>query len=181
MLALSVFHAIRDACAACGLIGCLPNLTAPATPRRCCAPSARIVRSAPHEVPFIHPDGASPMSVPRLQTRNASFVAGDWLAPLAGQWVEAAAAHLSKHAAVARVTVIALAARRRASPVRACWSTSMAPSAPSGADGWNGRRFKRRANFSAPETRRRCASMTWFSDPISANAAADGSNCGSSV
>ena len=48
------------------------------------------------------------MSVPRLQTRNASFVAGDWLAPLAGQWVEAAAAYLSKHAAVARVTVIAL-------------------------------------------------------------------------
>ncbi len=48
------------------------------------------------------------MSVPRLQSRNASFVAGDWLAPLAGQWVEAAAAYLSKHAAVARVTVIAL-------------------------------------------------------------------------
>jgi len=48
------------------------------------------------------------MSVPRLQTRSASFVAGDWLAPLAGQWVEAAAAYLSKHAAVARVTVIAL-------------------------------------------------------------------------
>jgi xanthine dehydrogenase large subunit len=32
MLALSVFHAIRDACAACGPIGCLPDLTAPATP-----------------------------------------------------------------------------------------------------------------------------------------------------
>jgi xanthine dehydrogenase large subunit len=32
MLALSVFHAIRDACAACGPGGCLPNLTAPATP-----------------------------------------------------------------------------------------------------------------------------------------------------
>jgi xanthine dehydrogenase large subunit len=32
MLALSVFHAIRDACAACGPSGCLPNLTAPATP-----------------------------------------------------------------------------------------------------------------------------------------------------
>jgi xanthine dehydrogenase large subunit len=32
MLALSVFHAIRDACAACGGAGCLPALTAPATP-----------------------------------------------------------------------------------------------------------------------------------------------------
>src|SRR5271170_107017 len=32
MLALSVFHAIRDACAACGPPGCLSSLTAPATP-----------------------------------------------------------------------------------------------------------------------------------------------------
>ena len=32
MLALSVFQAIRDACAACGPVGCLPALTAPATP-----------------------------------------------------------------------------------------------------------------------------------------------------
>ena len=32
MLALSVFHAIRDACAACGPPGCIPNLPAPATP-----------------------------------------------------------------------------------------------------------------------------------------------------
>jgi xanthine dehydrogenase large subunit len=32
MLAISVFHAIRDACAACGPTGVLPNLTAPATP-----------------------------------------------------------------------------------------------------------------------------------------------------
>jgi xanthine dehydrogenase large subunit len=32
MLALSVFHAIRDACAACGSPGCLPHLPAPATP-----------------------------------------------------------------------------------------------------------------------------------------------------
>jgi xanthine dehydrogenase large subunit len=32
MLALAVFHAIRDACAACGPIGRLPNLAAPATP-----------------------------------------------------------------------------------------------------------------------------------------------------
>jgi xanthine dehydrogenase large subunit len=32
MLALSVFHAIRDACAACGPRGCLPDLPAPATP-----------------------------------------------------------------------------------------------------------------------------------------------------
>lgn len=32
MLALSVFHAIRDACSACGGPGALPHLTAPATP-----------------------------------------------------------------------------------------------------------------------------------------------------
>jgi xanthine dehydrogenase large subunit len=32
MLAISVFHAIRDACAACGPAGCMPDLTAPATP-----------------------------------------------------------------------------------------------------------------------------------------------------
>jgi xanthine dehydrogenase large subunit len=32
MLAISVFHAIRDACAACGPNGGLPQLTAPATP-----------------------------------------------------------------------------------------------------------------------------------------------------
>ena len=32
MLALSVWHAIRDACAACGPPGCLPGLQAPATP-----------------------------------------------------------------------------------------------------------------------------------------------------
>ena len=32
MLAISAFHAIRDACAACGPTGELPQLTAPATP-----------------------------------------------------------------------------------------------------------------------------------------------------
>jgi xanthine dehydrogenase large subunit len=32
MLAMSVFHAIRDACASCGPVGALPDLTAPATP-----------------------------------------------------------------------------------------------------------------------------------------------------
>ena len=32
MLALSVFHAVRDACAACGPSRCRPDLTAPATP-----------------------------------------------------------------------------------------------------------------------------------------------------
>jgi xanthine dehydrogenase large subunit len=32
MLALSVFHAIRDACAACGPVGVVPDLPAPATP-----------------------------------------------------------------------------------------------------------------------------------------------------
>jgi xanthine dehydrogenase large subunit len=32
MLALSVFHAIRDACASCGPPGCVPHLPAPATP-----------------------------------------------------------------------------------------------------------------------------------------------------
>jgi xanthine dehydrogenase accessory factor len=58
------------------------------------------------------------VSAPRLQSRKASFVAGvvagDWLAPLPGHWVDAAAAylskraHLSKHAAIARVTVVSL-------------------------------------------------------------------------
>jgi xanthine dehydrogenase accessory factor len=50
------------------------------------------------------------MNVPRLQSRATapSFIAGAWLAPLAGHWVEAAGAYLSKHAAVARVTVVAL-------------------------------------------------------------------------
>jgi xanthine dehydrogenase accessory factor len=48
------------------------------------------------------------MSTPRLEPRKASFIAGDWLAPLAGHWVEAAGAYLSKHAAVARVTVVSL-------------------------------------------------------------------------
>jgi xanthine dehydrogenase accessory factor len=50
------------------------------------------------------------MSAPRLQSRAPapSFVAGAWLAPLAGHWVNAAAAYLSRHAAVARVTVVAL-------------------------------------------------------------------------
>jgi xanthine dehydrogenase large subunit len=32
MLAMSVFHAIRDACAACGAANAMPDLTAPATP-----------------------------------------------------------------------------------------------------------------------------------------------------
>jgi xanthine dehydrogenase large subunit len=32
MLAMAVFHAIRDACAACGRAGAAPQLTAPATP-----------------------------------------------------------------------------------------------------------------------------------------------------
>jgi len=32
MLAISVLHAIRDACAACGPVGCMPELSAPATP-----------------------------------------------------------------------------------------------------------------------------------------------------
>jgi xanthine dehydrogenase accessory factor len=48
------------------------------------------------------------MSTSRLEPRKASFIAGDWLAPLAGHWVEAAGAYLSKHAAVARVTVVSL-------------------------------------------------------------------------
>lgn len=50
------------------------------------------------------------MTAPRLQSRApaSSDLAGTWLAPLAGHWVEAAAAYLSKHAAVARVTVVAL-------------------------------------------------------------------------
>jgi xanthine dehydrogenase accessory factor len=54
------------------------------------------------------------MSTPRRHPREASFIAGDWLTvgawltPLAGQWVEAAAAYLFQHTAVARVTVVSL-------------------------------------------------------------------------
>jgi xanthine dehydrogenase accessory factor len=50
------------------------------------------------------------MSARRLPSRAPapSFIAGAWLAPLAGHWVEAAAAYLSKHATVVRVTVVAL-------------------------------------------------------------------------
>jgi xanthine dehydrogenase accessory factor len=50
------------------------------------------------------------MSAPRLQSRATlpSGIAGAWLKPLAGHWVEAASAYLSKHAAVARITVVAL-------------------------------------------------------------------------
>jgi xanthine dehydrogenase accessory factor len=50
------------------------------------------------------------MSAPRLQAGAPapSSLAGTWLAPLAGHWVDAAAAYLSRHAAVARVTVVAL-------------------------------------------------------------------------
>jgi xanthine dehydrogenase accessory factor len=39
---------------------------------------------------------------------SAAATAGDWLAPLEGHWIDAACAHLSRHPAVARVTVIAL-------------------------------------------------------------------------
>jgi xanthine dehydrogenase accessory factor len=38
----------------------------------------------------------------------AAAAAGDWLAPLEGHWIDAACAHLSRHPAVVRVTVIAL-------------------------------------------------------------------------
>jgi xanthine dehydrogenase accessory factor len=48
------------------------------------------------------------MSAPRLQPHKQSFIAGAWLPPLAGQWVEAAGAYLSQHAAVARITVVSL-------------------------------------------------------------------------
>ena len=39
---------------------------------------------------------------------SAAATAGDWLAPLEGHWIDAACAHLSRHPAVVRVTVIAL-------------------------------------------------------------------------
>jgi xanthine dehydrogenase accessory factor len=39
---------------------------------------------------------------------TAAATAGDWLAPLEGHWSDAACAHLSRHPAVVRVTVIAL-------------------------------------------------------------------------
>ncbi|HXA36775.1 MAG TPA: xanthine dehydrogenase accessory protein XdhC [Steroidobacteraceae bacterium] len=38
----------------------------------------------------------------------ASGTGGEWLTPLAGHWIDAAAAHLSEHRAVVRVTVVAL-------------------------------------------------------------------------
>src|SRR5258707_13070083 len=38
----------------------------------------------------------------------AAATAGDWLVQLEGHWIEAACAHLSRHPAVVRVTVIAL-------------------------------------------------------------------------
>jgi xanthine dehydrogenase accessory factor len=39
---------------------------------------------------------------------SAAATAGDWLAPLEGHWIDAACAHLSRHPAVVRITVIAL-------------------------------------------------------------------------
>jgi xanthine dehydrogenase accessory factor len=39
---------------------------------------------------------------------TVAVTAGDWLAQLEGHWIEAACAHLSRHPAVVRVTVIAL-------------------------------------------------------------------------
>ena len=39
---------------------------------------------------------------------SATATAGVWLAPLEGHWIDAACAHLSRHPAVVRVTVIAL-------------------------------------------------------------------------
>ena len=39
---------------------------------------------------------------------TAAATAGDWLAALEGHWIDAACAHLSRHPAVVRVTVIAL-------------------------------------------------------------------------
>ena len=39
---------------------------------------------------------------------SAAATAGDWLTPLEGHWIDGACAHLSRHPAVVRVTVIAL-------------------------------------------------------------------------
>jgi xanthine dehydrogenase accessory factor len=44
----------------------------------------------------------------RLPGPTVAIAAGDWLAPLEGHWTLAACAHLSRHPAVVRVTVIAL-------------------------------------------------------------------------
>jgi xanthine dehydrogenase accessory factor len=44
----------------------------------------------------------------RRSGSSAAATAGDWLAPLEGHWIDAACAHLSRHPAVVRVTVIAL-------------------------------------------------------------------------
>jgi xanthine dehydrogenase accessory factor len=49
------------------------------------------------------------MSVPQVESRSlASRCEGAWLAPLSGHWIDAARAHLSRNAAVVRVTVTAL-------------------------------------------------------------------------
>jgi xanthine dehydrogenase accessory factor len=47
-------------------------------------------------------------TVQRQSGPPAAATAGDWLVQLEGHWIEAACAHLSRHPAVVRVTVIAL-------------------------------------------------------------------------
>ncbi|HJY19093.1 MAG TPA: xanthine dehydrogenase accessory protein XdhC [Xanthobacteraceae bacterium] len=49
------------------------------------------------------------MSVPHIKSRHhASRWRGQWLVPLSGHWIDAARTHLRHHAALVRVTVIAL-------------------------------------------------------------------------
>ncbi|MDB6084595.1 MAG: xanthine dehydrogenase accessory protein XdhC, partial [Gammaproteobacteria bacterium] len=49
------------------------------------------------------------MSARQVRTPAAALsAAGEWLAPLATHWVNAACAHLARHAAAVRVTVVAL-------------------------------------------------------------------------
>ncbi len=49
------------------------------------------------------------MSTAQRKSRpTVAAAAGEWLAPLEGHWIDAACAHLSRHPALVRVTVIAL-------------------------------------------------------------------------
>jgi xanthine dehydrogenase accessory factor len=53
--------------------------------------------------------GERPANAVRNAGENIAFSAGDeWLTPLTGHWLDAARAHLAGHAAVVRVTVVAL-------------------------------------------------------------------------
>ena len=97
MLALAVFHAIRDACAACGPARLPPQSDGTGDTRS---------RAACHRRAGGEPRRMS-VSRARLETHGAR-PRGAWLTPLSGHWLDAACARLAAHAAVVRVTVVAL-------------------------------------------------------------------------